>query len=284
MTTEVERADSTAPAVGGTQTQATAVEQSRAVAEVQAAVAVAQQFPRDVGRVAAEMRDACGRKSLADQAFYTVRNRGTGPSIHLAKELANIWGNLDYGVHELRRDDAAGMSEIRAYAWDQQRNVRNSRTFQVPHARMKDGERKPLTDLGDVYLNNQNIGSRAVRECIFNTVPRWFRDEAIAICRQTLENGEGEPLPERITKMIQAFGGYGIKLAQLERKIGSKRSAWTAADVADMGVLYASIKRGETTVDAEFAPERVTAAEITGQQHEDEPELPEQNFTGDADA
>ena len=62
-----------------------------------------------------------------------------GPSVHLARELARIWGNMDYGVHELSRDDARGMSEIRAYAWDQQTNMRSSRTFQVPHARMAKG-------------------------------------------------------------------------------------------------------------------------------------------------
>src|SRR6185369_10701708 len=117
-------------------TQATAVEQARAVAEVAAAVQVAQMNPRDMNRAWAEMRAACDRLGLAEQAFYKVPNRGTGPSVHLARELARIWGNLDYGVHELSRDDVRAMSEVRAFAWDQQTNVRSSRTFQVPHQRM----------------------------------------------------------------------------------------------------------------------------------------------------
>ena len=86
-------------------TQATAIEQARAVAEVQAAVTVAQAIPRDVQRAVAEMRDACGRLALAQRAFYSVPNRGNGPTVHLARELARIWGNIDYGVRELRRDD-----------------------------------------------------------------------------------------------------------------------------------------------------------------------------------
>jgi hypothetical protein len=64
--------------------------------------------------------------ALANRAFYSVPNRGNGPSVHLARELARIWGNLDYGVKELRRDDAAGESEVLAFAWDQQTNVRSS--------------------------------------------------------------------------------------------------------------------------------------------------------------
>ena len=121
-------------------TQATAIEQARAVAEVQAAVTVAQAIPRDVSRAVGEMRDACGRKALADRAFYSVPNRGNGPTVHLARELARIWGNLDYAVRELRRDDEAGESEVLATAWDQQTNVRSSRSFIAPHEKMKGRE------------------------------------------------------------------------------------------------------------------------------------------------
>ncbi|WP_199562104.1 hypothetical protein [Micromonospora deserti] len=245
-------------------TQTTAVEQARAVAEVAAAVQVAQQNPRDMGRAWAEMKAACGRLGLASRAFYSVRNRGSGPSVHLARELARIWGNLDHGVHELHRDDERGMSEIRAYAWDQQTNVRSSRTFQVPHARMSNGQRKPLVDLQDVYLNNQNIGARAVREAIFTVLPADFVAEAQDLCRQTIERGDGKPLVDRVTDMVTAFAGIGVRVLQIEDRLGRKRGQWTAADVADLGVVFQSIRRGELSVDDEF-PARVTGDEITAQ-------------------
>jgi hypothetical protein len=246
-------------------TQTTAVEQARAVAEVAAAVQVAQQNPRDMDRAWREMQAACGRLSLASRAFYAVPNRGSGPSVHLARELARIWGNLDYGVHELHRDDQRQMSEIRAYAWDQQTNVRSSRTFQVPHARMKGRNRQALTDLGDIYLNNQNIGARAVRESIFTVLPADFVEEAKERCRATIEHGDGKPLVDRVGDMVSAYAGIGVKVPQIEQRLGRKRGQWTAADVADLGVVFRSIGRHETTVDDEFPPERVTAAEITGQ-------------------
>jgi hypothetical protein len=244
-------------------TQATAVEQARAVAEVAAAVQVAQMNPRDMDRAWAEMKAACGRLGLAERAFYSVPNRGgSKPSVHLARELARIWGNLDYGVHELHRDDERGMSEVRAYAWDQQTNMRSSRTFQVPHARMVKGERKPLTDLQDVYLNNQNIGARAVRETIFSAMPADFVGEAQEICRATIRNGDGIPLPERIANMVARFKEMSVSVARIETHVGRKRGQWTAADVAELAIVYGSINRGETTADAEFPAERVTAAEI----------------------
>jgi hypothetical protein len=244
--------------------QATAIEQARAVAEVMAAVTVAQQCPRDMGRAWAEMRASCGRMALASRAFYAVPNRGTGPSVHLARELARIWGNLDSGVRELRRDDDAHESEIQAYAWDQQTNVRTSRSFIHPHARMKGRDRQPLTDLTDIYLSNQNVGARAVRECLFAAMPADFVAEAQELCRATIEKGDGKPLDRRIADMVAAFGGIGVTAAQIETRLGRGKGQWTASDLADLLVVFSSIKRAETTADDEFPPERVTAAEIQG--------------------
>lgn len=256
--------------------QATSVEQSRAVAEVQSAVIVAQQIPRDLNRAEAEMRDACGRMTMAEQAFYQVKNRGTGPSVHLMRELARVWGNVQYGVNELHRDDNRAESEILAWAWDVQTNTRATRTFIVPHARMAKGRRQELTDLGDITNNNNNAGARAVRECISAILPKWFTEEAQNICKNTIENGEGIPLPKRVEIMLGKFRELGVSEAQLENKIGKKRGAWDAGDVAQMGITYTSITRDgmdkaeafpaassltdEITAVAEIAKEAATAA------------------------
>lgn len=244
--------------------QATAVEQARAIAEVQAAVVVAQKCPRDMRRAEAEMKDVCARTSMASRAFYKVPNRGTGPSVHLMRELARIWGNIEYSVRELRRDDAEGVSEVLAFAWDVQTNTRSSRSFIVPHAKMVGRNRQPLIDLNDIYLSNQNVGARAVRECIASVLPTWFTEAAQDLCRFTLDNGEGEPLADRIAKMIGAFDKIGISLGRLESKLGTKRGQWTGADVADMGIAYMSITREGQDAEEMFPQERVTAAEITG--------------------
>ena len=58
--------------------QATAVEQSRAIAEVHAAIVVAQQCPRDVQQAIRDMRDSCRQKALAERAFFRY-SRGDGP-------------------------------------------------------------------------------------------------------------------------------------------------------------------------------------------------------------
>lgn len=254
--------------------QATAVEQSRAIAQVHAAIIVAQQCPRDMERATAEMQDVCARTSMAERAFYAVPNRGSGPTVHLMRELARIWGNIEYGVNELHRDDDEARSEVQAFAHDLQTNTRSSRTFQSPHARMAGGERKKLIDPSDIYLSNQNVGARAVRECIENVLPKWFAEEAQTRCRRTLEHGDGVPLDERRQKMITAYRGIGIKVDQLEAKIGRGRGTWTAADVAQMGILFTSITRDGLNKDEEFPPAGLSAADINAAksvQAEDKP-------------
>lgn len=262
-TTDLEslaRPASPVPAV----TQATAVEQARAVAEVQAAVTVAQAMPRDIQRAVAEMRDSCGRMAMASRAFYSVPNRGNGPTVHLARELARIWGNIDYSVRELRRDDEAGVSEVLAIAWDQQTNVRSSRSFQAPHAKMARGQRQALVDLDDIYRNNQNVGAKAVRECIMSVLPRWFTEEAQDVCRQTLNKGEGIALADRIAAMVKTYATIGVDVPRIEAKTGKRRGQWDAGDVAQLGIDYTSITRDGVAADDLFPVAPVTLDELGG--------------------
>lgn len=222
-------------------TQATAVEQARAIAEVQAAVVVAQQCPRDLTRAEAEMRDVCSRLPVAERAFYAVPNRGQGVSVHLMRELARIWGNIQYGVRELRRDDDEGVSEIEIYAWDCQANVRPSRTVQVPHARMVAKRRSKLTDLGDIVNNNNNVGGRQLRECIKAVIPDWFTDLAEDLCRETLARGNGEAVTDRAKKMVAAFAKLGVTVRQIEVRAGKALGALDAEDLGRLTTDYRSI-------------------------------------------
>ena len=247
--------------------QATAVEQSRAIAQVQAAAVMARQFPRSTQAAISEMRDACGRTELAKRAFFKFPRGGesvTGASVYLARELARIWGNIDYGLNELRRDDVHGQSEMQAYAWDLQTNARSTRTFIIEHARDTKQGRKQLTDLRDISDNNNNFGARAVREMIFATLPQWFSDMAQEVCRETLKNGGGVPLPTRVANALAAYKRARITPSQLAARVGTEPDAWTHEDVTDLEILYRSLQNREITRDEAF-PEQdaaVTAEEL----------------------
>lgn len=240
--------------------QGTIVEQSRAVAEVAAAVQVAKAFPRDTNRGQEQMMELCGRLAVASRAFYSVPNRGSGMSIHIARELARIWQNVDYGVRELRRDDEQGISEMQAWAWDQQENVRTTRSFIVPHVRSTRGGNKALTDLGDIYLNNQNQGAKAVRECIFAMLPGWFKAEAEEKLRGTLQHGDGKPIEQRRIDAVDRFKELGVAQSQLEKRVRKELANWGARDIAELTTAFMSITQdGIPAVD--FFPDEVVEVE-----------------------
>lgn len=248
--------------------QGTAVEQSRAVAEVQAAVLVARQFPRDEALAIKKMLTACAQKELAQRAFFRFprgKSNVSGETIQLAKELARCWGNIQFGVAELRRDEEYGESEMQAWAWDMESNERSSTTFIVPHARWADGRAQKLADFRDVYENNANNGARRLREMIFTVLPVWYIEQAKAACTKTLSTGGGDvPRPQRIAEAITAFEALGVTADQIETKLGRQSSKWTDMDLGQLQVIFQSIQRGEVTADEEFPAPRVTVEEITG--------------------
>lgn len=248
--------------------QATAVEQARAVAEVAGAIKVAQEVPRNITRAQLEMRQSCAMRALADRAFFRYPRSGetvTGATIHLARELGRCWGNLQYGIAELYRDDEAGRSEMVAWAWDVETNTRSSNTFIVPHARdtKRDG-RKALTELRDIYENNANMGARRVREAIFSVLPVYFTEEAKALCHKALQSDEsGKPFPQLVADMVQEYHRVGVTSAQIELKLGRKVDQLTPPDLANLRVIYTSLSRRETTIEEEFPTQKVSMDELT---------------------
>jgi hypothetical protein len=253
-------ADALKSPVGASRSEATNIEQSRAIAEVQAMVVVAQRVPRNVHAARDAVRASCSELGLAEQAFFKFPRGGqtvSGESIHLAVELARCWGNINYGISELARNDDAAQSEMLAFAWDVQTNTRAMTSFIVPHKRDKKGGAEVLTDMRDVYENNANMGARRLREMIFRVIPKWLTAEAANLCHETLTKGDDTPLAERVKIMVEAFEKIGVSRAQVETKIGAKVAQFTPMDVAHLRVSYQSIRRGEVTTDEEFP---VTAA------------------------
>lgn len=236
-------------------TQATVVEQSRAIAEVQGALVVAANRPRDKARALNEALESCRTREVAEGAFFKFSRGGgsvSGETIHLARELARCWGNIVYDVMELERNDEAGHSEMMARAWDLETNAQARLQFIVPHLRDKKGGPSRLTDTRDIYENNANMGARRLRECIFAVLPPYLVKSAADECRNTLERGEAEePLPVRIGKLLTAFAQIGIDKSRIEAKHGPV-DRFTPVDLANLRISFTSIKRQEISAEDEF--------------------------------
>lgn len=227
-----------------------------AAKSVEAAMVIAQRFPRDEDTARLSILRECDQRRLAEDAEYEYPRGGEtvrGPSIRLAEMMSRRWGHFDQGVLEL--DRRGGQSVCLAYAWDLQTNVRDARTFTVKHWRdLKGGTGRAVTSERDVYEVIANQAARRKRAAILALLPGWLVDEAVERCRKTLAAKAGEePLEVRIERMTASFAELGVSRAMLEARMGH-----TIAETGENGMtklrrLYGSLRDGIADV-AELFP------------------------------
>ena len=247
---------------------AVSIEQERAIAEAQGQLTLAKRFPRDLNSSHAELMTACKSKAFAEVAFYSVANRGSGPSIRLAEEIARVYGNFQYGHRELGREE--GKSEIEVFAWDMEKNNRSIRQITVMHVMDTKNGPKTLKDQADIDNKIANVASKQVRGRILALMPKWLVQDAVVECRKTLAGNNSEPLETRIRRMIQAFGGLGVTVKVIEAWLGKPTAELTPDEIVDLTGMYNAVKEGANAsevfaidgevVDAEAKP-RVRAAD-----------------------
>lgn len=263
MTTEITVNPFAAPAPVASRgaTPATAaVESSRAVAEVQAALAIARMNPRDQRAAMDRILNACTRQTLAQAAVYSYSRGGsevTGPSIRLAEAVAQQWGNMQFGIREL--SNAGGKSEVQAFAWDVETNTRREVTFSVPHIRHTRKGSFKLEDPRDIYELIANQGSRRLRACILAVIPGDVIEAAVSQCQITLR-ANVDVTPEGIKKLIDAFSQFGVTKAQIEKFCQCHVEAIRPAQIVRLRTIYTSLKDGMAEPADFFEPESAPAA------------------------
>lgn len=228
------------------------IEQSKAIAEVQAAMVIAKRFPRNPIAAADRILNDCTRPKLAESALYSYSRGGseiTGPSIRLAEAIAQKWGNIQSGIKELERK--FGESTVEAYAWDLETNTKMSKTFTVKHIRhTKKGDYK-LEDPRDIYELVANDGARRQRACILGVIPGDVVEAAVAQCEATL-TASADTSPENIKRLISAFADFKITQEMLEKRIQCRMDAIKPAQVVTLKKIYTSLRDGMSTAGTWF--------------------------------
>jgi hypothetical protein len=221
---------------------------------VQGAIIVAQRCPRDLIRAQQMLGQSCRQMGLAERAFYAYPRQGkqvTGPTVHLLREAARCFGNIEYNITELAR--YGDRTDVLAWAWDKETNTRHSRIIIVPHERDKTEGAAVLTSLRDITQNNTNLGARQMREVIRAVLPPWFVQHAIDTCHETLARQQSDiPLMQRIAKAVERFEQLGVTREQIEAKYGKGLDRLSLVELTNLGVLYRSIEHGEVDVSEVF--------------------------------
>ena len=238
------------------------VASQREVAEVQGAMLMAKQFPRDPIAARDRILMTCARSELAEVALYSYARGGTditGPSIRMAEALAQNWGNIQFGIREL--EQRSNESTVEAFAIDLETNTRHVKVFQVPHVRYtRSGGRVSLHDPRDVYETTASQGARRLRACILGIIPSDLVDAAVHQVELTLKT-KAEITPERIASLLDKFAKYDVTKEMIEKRIQRHIDALSPALMVQLGKIYNSLKDGMSKPDEWFEVEAPTAEE-----------------------
>lgn len=256
----------------GVQTQS-----SREMQEVEAAVFIAKKFPRDINQIDVLVERACQRVKLAEKSMYAYprgKTTVTGPTIRLAEAIAQIYGNLSFGIKEL--DQKNGESTVQAYCWDYETNVRQEKTFHVKHERKANNRITKLTDPRDIYELVANNGARRLRACILGVIPGDIIENAIEACDKTLKGATSTPLADRIKGMVKAYVKIGVTQEMLEKRLGHNIDVVIETELLELGKIFNGIRDGLSKREDwfEFAkkPDQTTSADLNAKLGDKEPE------------
>ncbi len=220
---------------------------TRQAQEVQAAMVVAKNFPRNPQQSLDRILASCTRPTLAENATYEYSRAGNkiyGPSIRLAECIAQSWGNIDFGFIELDRSN--GESTVMAYAWDLETNTRQSRVFSVKHQRDTKTGSYALTEERDIYETIANHAARRIRACILALIPGDVIDAALRQCDTTLKAQQnGVPIETIRRDMIAHFAEYGATPEMLAAYCQKQSADYLdEADIRRLKRVYTSFQEG----------------------------------------
>lgn len=229
---------------------ARAASQSMAIAEIQASVLMAIKYPRNEDDCFGRLMKSCERPTFQEKCVYQFP-RGDkqiiGPSVHLSREAARIWGNMRYGFYVMFENDES--MQIRGYAWDLQTNqkIEQDAMFRKLIQRNKHGSTNwIIPDERDLRELVNKYGAIAERNCVLKLLPPYLVEDAMRYSAECQEKQVTDQPEEAKRQIIRAFATYNIQASQLEEYIGHSLREATPGDLVELRQIWASIRDGNT--------------------------------------
>ena len=239
----------------------TIYQQDKATIDTQ--IATAKAYPRNLKRsVENAIVIVTLDKETAATCSYSLPRGGkalTGPSVHLAKILAQCWGNMRIEAKVIAVDDKTVTSQ--GIAFDLENNlaikVEVKRSIMTKSGRMND-------DMIVVTGNASN--AIALRNAILGVIPRAIVDKVANSAKSTLI-GDVSDANKLIARRKQIFDGLKNTYELTEKEILSAigKAALdhvTPDDLVTLIGIGQAIKDGDTTVDFAFKGIKVTKDDV----------------------
>lgn len=227
-------------------------------ANIDIQVSTAHAYPRNLSRtINNSIAIATMDKETAQTCGYALPRGGkpiTGPSVHLAKIIAQQYGNLRA---EARVVNATATQVIsRGTAWDLENNY--AVAFEVRRSILTSAGKRFSEDMITVTGNAAN--AIAYRNAIFAVVPKAITDKVYKAAQECITGdlSDETKLIQRRDKAVKYFNDqYGITEEEVIKLCGKQTINQIGAnEIALLLGIQQSLKDGDTTVDEVMAPYR----------------------------
>ena len=227
-------------------------EQDKAAIDVQ--ISTAKAYPRNITKATNNaLAIVTMDRDTAQTCTYSVPRGGkpiTGPSVHLAKILAQVWGNLRIEAKVVSIDEKQVTSE--AVCFDLENNL--AIKTQVKRSIIDRNKKRYSEDLVTVTGNAAN--SIALRNAVLSVIPRSIVDKVYNEAKAMI-TGDVSNDTKLIAKRKQVVDAlkdtYGVTEQEIFAAVG--KAAITHLTSDDLVILIGvgtAIKDGDTTVEEAF--------------------------------
>lgn len=244
-------------------------------ANIDIQVSTAKQYPRSISRcVNNAIAIATMDMETARSCGYALPRGGkpiTGPSVHLAKIIAQQYGNLRAESRVVDITDKQIVS--RCTAWDLENN--NAVSIEVRRSIVGKNGNRFSDDMITVTGNAAN--SIAYRNAIFALVPKSITDKAYQAAQHLITGDLSyeEQLIKRRDSAIKHFNDtYAITEEEVIKLCGKHTINQIRAN--EMALLFGiaqSLKDGDTTVEDVMQPFRKTTRKAVNRSFEEDAEI-----------
>ncbi len=252
-------------------------------AEVESAFIMAMKMPRNRDQARTDMLQACKNSIFASMAKYKKpvgkkevngqwqQQYVEGPSIRFAEEAIRAWKNVKVQNMVIYEDNERRISFINVV--DLENNISYSaqitveKTVERKSARGRDvvyerlnsyDERVFIVVATDDEIRNKELAltSKEIRNAVLRIIPQDITQEAMIQADATMKAGVSVDPEAAKKQIIDAFVGIGVKPVELEKYMKHGMSTVSPAELADLRIVYNTIKNGEATW-ADYAEELV---------------------------
>lgn len=226
--------------------------QDRAQVDIQ--VATAHAYPRNITRATDDaLAIVTMDEETAATCSYTVP-RGTksiiGPSVHLAKIVAQTWGNLRVQAKVIAIEDKQIVSQ--STAWDLQNNL----AIQIEVRRSIVSKSKGRFSDDMVTVTGNAANSIALRNAILSVIPKAVIDKVYKAAKQKITGdvSDENKLKAARKKIIDMLvDRYRVTEKDVLDAIGRvSREHITPDDLVILTGIGTAIKDGDTTIEEAF--------------------------------